>query len=72
MCIRDSTITSEIIKIVCNFISIPVIVGGGISSPETASRMVKAGASIIVIGTAIEKECDLMFDFAKAIHWKDK
>ena len=65
-------ITSEIIKIVSNFISIPIIVGGGISSPETASRMVKAGASIIVIGTAIEKNLSSMIDFARAIHWKEK
>ena len=35
-------------------------------------KLVKVGASILVIGTAIEKELDRMFDFAKAIHWKDK
>ena len=65
-------VTEDIVEFVSNFISIPIIVGGGISSPEIASKLVKVGASIIVIGTAIEKECDLMFDFAKAIHWKDK
>ena len=60
MCIRDRS----------NFVSIPIIVGGGISSPEIAARIVKAGASIIVTGTAIEKNSSCMSEFASAVHWK--
>ena len=65
-------VSEDIVEFVSNFISIPIIVGGGISSPEIASKLVKVGASIVVIGTAIEKELDCMPEFAKAIHWKDK
>ncbi len=37
-------------------ISVPLIVGGGIRTPEEASERLKAGADIIVVGNAIESE----------------
>jgi len=61
---------SEIVELVSSFVSIPIIVGGGISSPKIAEKLVKAGASIIVTGTAIEKNHSCMSDFASAVHWK--
>ncbi len=63
-------IPSDIVDLVSNLISIPIIVGGGISSPEIAAKLVKAGASIIVTGTAIEKNHSSMSEFASAVHWK--
>ena len=63
-------IPSDIVELVSNFVSIPIIVGGGISSPKIAAKLVKAGASIIVTGTAIEKNHRCMIDFASAVHWK--
>ena len=63
-------IPSDIVELVSNFVSIPIIVGGGISSPKIAAKLVKAGASIIVTGTAIEKNHSCMIDFASAVHWK--
>ncbi len=65
-------VKSGIIEHVSKFISIPIIVGGGISSPEIAAKMVKAGASIVVVGTAIEKNPNSMGDFARAVHWNEK
>ena len=38
------------------YVDIPIIVGGGIRSPETASAAKKAGASAIVTGTLVEEE----------------
>ena len=39
-------------------VGIPVIVGGGITSPETARKVVRAGADIVVTGTVAEfSEC---------------
>ena len=63
-------IPSDIVELVSNFVSIPIIVGGGISSPKIAAKLVKAGAWIIVTGTAIEKNHSSMSDFASAVHWK--
>lgn len=49
-------------------ISIPLIVGGGIRKPEEAYERAKAGADLIVIGNALEKEPGLLEDLAAAVH----
>jgi heptaprenylglyceryl phosphate synthase len=40
-------------------------VGGGIRSIEEAQEKWSAGANVVVIGTAIEKNLSLLEDFAK-------
>lgn len=49
-------------------IEAPLIVGGGITDPEKAYRNCKAGADIIVIGNAIEKDAGLIREMSHAIH----
>lgn len=46
----------EMIKAVKSSISIPYIVAGGIKTPDQAKSVSKAGADIIQVGTAFEKE----------------
>lgn len=48
----------EIIAAVKHEISVPLIVGGGINTPEKAAAARAAGADIIVTGTFVEKESD--------------
>lgn len=43
-------------------------VGGGILSAEKAYQNCKAGADVIVIGNAIEKNISLITEISKAIH----
>jgi len=49
---------------------LPVIVGGGIRTPDTAREKVEAGASFVVTGTVVEDADDfsLLGKFAAAIH----
>lgn len=61
-------VSTSMISKVRQMISIPLIVGGGIKTPEMAADAVKAGADIIVIGTAFEKEPEMLMRFAEAIH----
>ena len=61
-------VSTSMISKVSQMIKIPLIVGGGIKTPEAAAEAVKAGADVIVIGTAFEKEPELLQQFAKAIH----
>jgi putative glycerol-1-phosphate prenyltransferase len=61
-------ITEEMIEAVSKHISIPLIVGGGITSPEKAYRNCRAGADLIVIGNAIEKDINLIREMSAAIH----
>ena len=49
-------------------ISIPLIAGGGIRTPEQAQQAAIAGADIIVIGTAFEKNPGLVSELADAVH----
>ena len=58
---------------VCSEVNLPVIVGGGINSPEAAELRARAGASFIVTGTVHEGGMDekLIGKFAKAVHWKE-
>jgi len=66
----DQSVPETMIKAVGQNVSIPVVVGGGIRSPEDARMKVQAGASFIVIGTLFEKNQDnqLIESFADAIH----
>ena len=64
------SVSKEIIEVVTDAVDIPIIVGGGITTPSLAETIVKAGASIIVTGTAIEKNSNCMEEFANAVHWK--
>lgn len=61
-------VSTSMISKVKQMIKIPLIVGGGIKTPEMAAEAAKAGADIIVIGTAFEKEPDMLKKFAEAIH----
>lgn len=48
-------------------IDIPLIVGGGIRTKEQLSDAFEAGANIVVIGTAIENQPELIQSFAEVL-----
>ncbi len=60
-------VSPEMIKTVKANISVPLIVGGGIKTPEKALENCKAGADLIVIGNAIEKKSQLLSEISEAI-----
>jgi len=49
-------VPDEMIQAVKKNTSIPILVGGGIRDPNTAKEKARAGADIIITGTAIEKD----------------
>jgi putative glycerol-1-phosphate prenyltransferase len=51
-------------------INIPLIVGGGLRTPEKVREAVVAGADIVVVGTALEKDPGLINEMAEAVHLK--
>lgn len=61
-------ISEEMIAAVSAHIAVPLIVGGGIKDPEKAYLNCKAGADVIVIGNAIEKDPSLIKEIAAGIH----
>jgi phosphoglycerol geranylgeranyltransferase len=68
----ELTVPDEIIGLCRRHLEIPILVGGGIRTPELANQKVKAGGSFIVIGNVLEKPGreTLVNDFASAIHQK--
>jgi putative glycerol-1-phosphate prenyltransferase len=63
-----NTVTNSMIKAVSNTISIPLIVGGGIKTPEDAIEVLKSGADLIVIGNSIEEDPSLLTKMTDAVH----
>lgn len=63
-------VPDEMISEVNDYVSIPVIVGGGIRTPEEAAKKIQAGASFVVTGNVLERKGgnSLMQEFAQAIH----
>lgn len=60
-------IPEAVVAAVGRNIDIPVIVGGGIRTPERAYSSAKAGADVVVVGNALEKDPQLIVDIAAAI-----
>ncbi len=64
----QTAIPSAMISQVAKYISIPLIVGGGITTALKAKENCLAGADIIVVGNAFEKDPNLIQEIAEAIH----
>ena len=61
------SISEEMVRRVSRSIDIPLVVGGGIRDLQTASAILEAGADILVIGSAIEKEPTFIKEVARLI-----
>ncbi|MEN0050730.1 MAG: geranylgeranylglyceryl/heptaprenylglyceryl phosphate synthase [Bacteroidota bacterium] len=61
-------VSTNMIEAVSSAIQVPLIVGGGIRTPEKALANVQAGADVIVVGNAIEKDPILVKEMAAAVH----
>ena len=59
-------ISSEIISAVRRNVSIPIIVGGGIRTPEAMNAAFEAGANIVVIGNHFETHPEQLADFCRS------
>ncbi len=64
------SVPANTIQSVSQSIEIPVIVGGGIRTPESAEKRVLAGADFIVTGTVLEaeKSGSVLQEIASAVH----
>lgn len=65
-------VPEAMITAVSQNLNIPLIVGGGMRSPERAAANARAGADIIVVGNALEKDPELVLDIAQAVHGAGK
>lgn len=61
-------VSEAMIEKVAGCIEVPLVVGGGILDPEKAYCNCRAGADIIVVGNAIEKDAALIKEMSAAVH----
>jgi phosphoglycerol geranylgeranyltransferase len=61
-------LSTEIIKAVRKKTGVPIIAGGGIRSAELAMEKCRAGADVVVVGNSIEKNPELIYEIADAVH----
>lgn len=61
-------LSAEVVREVRKNIAVPLIAGGGIDSPAKAAALCRAGADMIVVGNAIERDKALLRTIAAAIH----
>lgn len=63
-------VSDEMIAAISQYTSLPIIVGGGITTPDIARQKVMAGASFIVTGNVLEQDLQQgrIAAFANAIH----
>ena len=62
--------TCEIVAYIKPYLSIPIIVGGGVNTAESADLLVKSGADYIVTGSQIENlpSSNVLIQFTQAVH----
>ncbi|MCB0569106.1 MAG: geranylgeranylglyceryl/heptaprenylglyceryl phosphate synthase [Phaeodactylibacter sp.] len=60
-------VSAEMIRRVSNEISVPLLTGGGIRTPELARQAAHAGADVVVVGNAIERDIGLLREMVAAV-----
>jgi putative glycerol-1-phosphate prenyltransferase len=53
-------------------VEVPIVVGGGITTPKVAEDALQAGADVIVIGNGIEKDPNLLVEVSERISTYNK
>jgi phosphoglycerol geranylgeranyltransferase len=64
----EREINAKMIATVRKSINIPLIIGGGINTRQKAFAALEAGADMIVVGNALEKEPDLLTEISEKIY----
>jgi len=64
----ERPINKKMISAVRKNVQVPLIVGGGINTPQKATDAFEAGADVIVIGNALEKNADLLNDISEVVY----
>ena len=62
------SISSDMLRAVRSSVSIPIITGGGIRTPEQAEALAAAGSNMIVVGNILEKQPELLMEISLAVH----
>jgi len=63
----QASVQPEMIQMVSANVEVPIVVGGGIRTAQMAFEKLQAGADVIVVGNAVEKDPSLLSDIVKTV-----
>ena len=63
----ENAISKKMINLISKSVDIPLIIGGGIKTPQKAIEVLEAGADIVVVGNAIETNPNLLKEITDGI-----
>jgi putative glycerol-1-phosphate prenyltransferase len=63
----DKHVPLETIRLVSSKLNIPIIVGGGITDADKLRHVIDAGADLVVVGNALEKDPKLLKHFSQVL-----
>lgn len=61
-----NAVSESMVKRVAQHVDVPLIIGGGLKTPEMAKARFDAGATVVVVGNAIEQNGSLLAEMASA------
>jgi len=64
----EREVNKKMISTVRKAVDVPLVVGGGINTPQKALNALEAGADLIVIGNALEKSPELLTEIAEKVY----
>jgi putative glycerol-1-phosphate prenyltransferase len=64
----EREVNKKMISAVRKSVDVPLIVGGGINTPQKAINALEAGADLIVIGNVLEKTPELLTEISEKIY----
>jgi len=64
----EKEISPRMISAVRKAVSLPIMVGGGIDTPEKVSSALQAGADLVVVGNVLEKKPEVLTAMAERVY----
>jgi len=64
----EREVNKKMISTVRKAVNVPLVVGGGINTPQKALSALEAGADLIVVGNALEKSPELLTEIAEKVY----
>jgi putative glycerol-1-phosphate prenyltransferase len=60
-------VPEEMIRFVKDSIGVPLLIGGGLRTPEALQKTLRAGADVVVVGNRFEEKPELILDFTNVV-----
>lgn len=69
----ESPVSTDMVRGVSSYCDLPLVVGGGLRTPEACAERIEAGTSLVVVGNCVETDPGLarLCEMTEAVHVKE-